>query len=226
MSKEASASSPDILFDVPSTSSPELSFSTPHAEPLHLDSIDLENRNSPTPEDQSKELEGLRTVNITPTGEEDRKNATETRTASPPLVLKSVPTTPIVRGFPSDEDESTSPSKTTINGLNQSYQERVEDEDDPRELVISSLRTQISDLFSQVSLLNSKLVQSYDRVSQLEETLDENTEKMSALEGERMNLEREKSVLEVEREKHGELVRTGKLVERSAVAAELNRFVH
>jgi septal ring factor EnvC (AmiA/AmiB activator) len=91
--------------------------------------------------------------------------------------------------------------------------------------VIPSLRTQISDLFSQVNLLNSKLVQSHDRVSNLEETLDDNTERLRALEGERMNLEREKSVLELERAKQEQMVKDGRLVERSAVAAELNRYV-
>ena len=43
--------------------------------------------------------------------------------------------------------------------------------DDPQLLVIASLRTQISDLFSQVSQLNNKLVKSYDRVSDLEDDL-------------------------------------------------------
>ncbi|KIM20301.1 hypothetical protein M408DRAFT_37946, partial [Serendipita vermifera MAFF 305830] len=93
---------------------------------------------------------------------------------------------------------------------------------DPRELVISSLRTQISDLFSQVNLLNSKLVQSYDRVSTLEETLDDNTERLRAIEGERMNLEREKSVLEMERAKQEQMVKDGRLVERSAMESELS----
>jgi hypothetical protein len=67
-------------------------------------------------------------------------------------------------------------------------------------------------------MLNSKLVQSYDRVSNLEETLDENTEKLQALDGERMNLGREKSVLELEKERHEEMLRTGKIV-------EISRFV-
>jgi Rab guanine nucleotide exchange factor SEC2 len=56
--------------------------------------------------------------------------------------------------------------------------------DEPRALVISSLRTQISDLFSQVNLLNSKPIQSYNGVSTLEETPVDNTERLRALEGE------------------------------------------
>jgi hypothetical protein len=70
----------------------------------------------------------------------------------------------------------------------------------------------------------SKLVQSHDRVSTLEETLDDNTERLRALEGETMNLEREKSVLELERAKQEQMLKDGRLVERSAVAAELGRY--
>lgn len=218
-------SSPDILFDVPSTSSPELSFSTPHAEPEKLDTIITEKDDDLSTELPSKELEGLRTVNITPTEEAADNSINDAPTASPPLVFKSVPSTPVASAFPADEEESFSHPHNGTNGIDSSIQQHIDDEDDPRELVISSLRSQISDLFSQVAMLNSKLVQSYDRVSHLEETLDENTEKLSALEGERMNLEREKSVLELEKEKHVEMLRTGKIVERSAVATELSRCV-
>ena len=225
MNKDGTPSSPDILFDVPSTSSPDISFSNIHAETAKVDTITTEKGNNDSPEDQSKELEGLRTVNITPTAEEADRNIRDTHTSSPPLVFKSVPTTPVASAFPANEGESISQSHDGTNGVDHSIQQHLEDEDDPRELVITSLRTQISDLFSQVAMLNSKLVQSYDRVSNLEETLDENTEKLHALDGERMNLEREKSVLELEKERHEEMLRTGKIVERSAIAAELSRFV-
>src|ERR1700680_4131651 len=42
---------------------------------------------------------------------------------------------------------------------------------DAQELVISSLRTQVQDLVSQVTELNNKLVKSYDRVSDLEDNV-------------------------------------------------------
>ncbi|KIM23410.1 hypothetical protein M408DRAFT_77550, partial [Serendipita vermifera MAFF 305830] len=67
-----------------------------------------------------------------------------------------------------------------------------------RELVVSSLCTQIFDLFSQVNLLNSKLIQSYNCVPTLEET-----------------------VLGMGQAKQEQMVKDGRLVERSAVAAEL-----
>ncbi|KIM22098.1 hypothetical protein M408DRAFT_79495, partial [Serendipita vermifera MAFF 305830] len=68
-----------------------------------------------------------------------------------------------------------------------------------RELVISSLCIQVSDLFSRVSLLDLKLVQSYDFVSTLEEMLDDDAKRLRAIDG--------------------------RLVERSAVAAELTRLM-
>jgi hypothetical protein len=45
------------------------------------------------------------------------------------------------------------------------------------------------------------------------------------LEEERKNLEREKSVLELERAKQELMLKDGRLVERSVVAAELSRYV-
>ncbi len=259
-SREDTTASPEVLFDVPSMHSPELSFSTPRVEPvdIHEESktsaqdVDevtkttehASNGNS-TPEyadkPSSKELEGLRTVNLTPTsptsnGQHDEQaNIEAERTSSPPIVLKSAPGTPTAEPtfLHQMPDGEPSPPLTTDRDVNVSespngalnHQKMQEDLDDPRELVISSLRTQISDLFSQVNLLNSKLVQSYDRVSTLEETLDDNTERLQALEGERMNLEREKSVIEMEMAKHDQMLKDGRLVERSAVATELSRYV-
>lgn len=243
-SREATTASPEILFDIPPSSSPELSFSTPRAEPVdvHEDSkisgqdvdaskkvtehesngdLAVEYADKPS----SNELEGLRTVNLTPTsntsdGKQDAESDPNAkRTSSPPIVLKSAP------GTPTAEQVALNESVKQLDGDSHEQKAPAEDLDDPRELVISSLRTQISDLFSQVNLLNSKLVQSYDRVSTLEETLDDNTERLRAIEGERMNLEREKSVLEMERAKQEQMVKDGRLVERSAVAAELTRLM-
>jgi len=258
--RQAPASPPNVLFDLPSTSSPELSFSTPHATStnLHEDSKlsthgidkgesavqnditeDILGENADKP--LSNELEGLQSVNLTPTSpsshatytnadaEPETDEMEERRRSSPPIVLKSTPGTPTAEPTGNELLENPSPQDLTpvpdLNARLPSNNNTEVDVDDPRTLVISSLRTQISDLFSQVNLLNSKLVQSYDRVSTLEETLDDNTERLRALEGERMNLEREKSVLEMEKAKQEQMVKDGRLVERSAVAAELNRYV-
>ncbi|KAH7878565.1 uncharacterized protein C8R40DRAFT_1037897 [Lentinula edodes] len=68
--------------------------------------------------------------------------------------------------------------------------------DDPQTELISTLRGQIQDLFTQVTQLNSKLVQSYDRVSDLEDDLH-----------------------------HLSALNTGTLVERSNVVEELTRLM-
>jgi len=199
----------------------------------------------------SQELGGFQTVHLTPTSPSSEtthtkannasvtSEAREERTPSPPIVLKSAPSTPPAgQAGLNDlvENNTLEPSaaaletnaNASLSDPNRSTHDLTptdDDLEDPRTLVIASLRTQISDLFSQVNLLNSKLVQSYDRVSTLEETLDENTERLRALEGERMNLEREKNVLELEHAKHDQMLRDGRLVESSAVAAELSRCV-
>ncbi|TDL25122.1 hypothetical protein BD410DRAFT_717911, partial [Rickenella mellea] len=69
--------------------------------------------------------------------------------------------------------------------------------DDPQAQLIATLRSQISDLFSQVTQLNNKLVQSYDRISQLE----------------------------LERTQHLAALNTGLLVEKDNVTAELTRLM-
>lgn len=209
---------------MPATSSPDASISTLETASLNL-ANDTSNANNPDLNDHSKELDGMRTVNITPTEKNSVHGIDERHSVSPPLVLKSVPTTPLTGKFQQEAEGPTTLSHATLSELDSSRETPMDDEDDPRELVISSLRVQISDLFSQVTLLNSKLVQSYDRVSHLEETLDENTEKLQALEGERLNLENEKVVLEIERNKYEGMLKDGSLVERATIAAELNRYV-
>ncbi|KAG8817425.1 hypothetical protein FRC17_011238 [Serendipita sp. 399] len=197
---------PEVVFDARSTDSPRSRSPTDITITTSIkDSVDHDAGDGRVLRPLTTELDGMRTVALTPV---DEKPPT-VEPASPPLVLKSIPTTPI----------DPTPDTRTIQATHS------DDEDDPRALVIASLRTQISDLFSQVSLLNTKLVQSYDRVSELEETLDENHEKFRALDGERMNLEREKEVLEREKEKHDEMLRDGRLVERKAVAEEMTRLM-
>lgn len=89
---------------------------------------------------------------------------------------------------------------------------------DAQDMVIDSLRTQVQDLFSQVTQLNGKLVQSYDRVSDLEDSLHaaSSTVRSSAL---------QISQLELERTQHLSALNTGLLVEKSQVTAELSRVM-
>ncbi|KAI9511756.1 hypothetical protein F5148DRAFT_1168569 [Russula earlei] len=72
---------------------------------------------------------------------------------------------------------------------------------DAQDLVISSLRTQVQDLVSQVIERNNKLVKSYDRVSHLEDDLH------------------------LERSQHLSALNTGLLVEKSHVTSELTRLM-
>lgn len=89
---------------------------------------------------------------------------------------------------------------------------------DAQEMVITSLRAQVQDLFSQVSELNNKLVKSYDRVSDLEDDLhvaSANVRSSSV----------KISQLELERTQHLSALNTGLLVEKSHVTTELNRLM-
>ena len=89
---------------------------------------------------------------------------------------------------------------------------------DAQAQVITSLRTQVDDLFSQVTQLNGKLVKSYNRVSDLEDELHVSSA-----------ASREASVkiaaLELERATHLSALNTGLLVEREHVASELSRLM-
>ena len=94
--------------------------------------------------------------------------------------------------------------------------EEEEEEESPEEkeaqtLVIHSLRSEISDLISQVTLLNGKLVKSYDRISDLEDHVHTSSSRLS--------------LLERERHQHMSLVDKGMLVEKSLVTNELTRVM-
>lgn len=91
-------------------------------------------------------------------------------------------------------------------------------EADAQEMVITSLRAQIQDLFSQVTQLNGKLVKSYDRVSDLEDDLH-----MASAQARQSSLKI--SQLELERTQHLSALNTGLLVEKSHVTAELTRLM-
>ncbi|KAI0701347.1 hypothetical protein BC835DRAFT_1264923 [Cytidiella melzeri] len=98
---------------------------------------------------------------------------------------------------------------TVINGHNDA---------DAQAQVIDSLRTQVQDLFSQVSQLNGKLVRSYDRVSDLEDELHVTA-------GNLRNTTLKVSQLELERTQHMSALSTGLLVEKDHVTTELNRLM-
>lgn len=89
---------------------------------------------------------------------------------------------------------------------------------DAQAMVIESLRTQVQDLFSQVSQLNNKLVRSYDRVSDLEDELHVTSSNLR-------NTTLKVGQLELERTQHLSALSTGLLVEKSHVTAELTRLM-
>lgn len=89
---------------------------------------------------------------------------------------------------------------------------------DAQEMLISSLRSQIQDLFSQVTGLNNKLVTSYDRVSDLEDSLHVASANLRS-----SNIKI--SQLELERTEHLSALNTGLLVEKSHVTSELSRLM-
>ena len=98
------------------------------------------------------------------------------------------------------------------------HRERDTDKDDAQAQVIDSLRTQISDLITQVSQLNGKLVKSYDRVSDLEDELH-----MASSNARTSSLKI--SELEIERAQHLAALNTGLYVEKAHVTAELTRLM-
>lgn len=93
-----------------------------------------------------------------------------------------------------------------------------DEEEDPRTQLIETLRAQLTDTHTQLTQLNSKLVQSYDRVSHLEDTLEETN---SALNTSKTRL----SQLEAAQSAHEAALETGVLVEREHVAHELSRLM-
>ena len=91
-------------------------------------------------------------------------------------------------------------------------------EPEAQAMVIDSLRSQVQDLFAQVSQLNSKLVRSYDRVSDLEDELHISS---SNLRQATVQI----SQLELERSQHLAALSTGLLVEKEQVTSELTRLM-
>ncbi|KAI0049234.1 hypothetical protein FA95DRAFT_1604614 [Auriscalpium vulgare] len=89
---------------------------------------------------------------------------------------------------------------------------------DAQTLVISSLRSQVADLISQVTALNGKLVKSYDRVSDLEDEIHVSSQSLRTSSV-------KVSQLELERTQHLAALDTGLLVEKEQVTAELTRLM-
>ena len=121
---------------------------------------------------------------------------------SPPIVLKSLPTTPnpVANGHPAHS--------TQDNDYDQ----------DASKLLISSLRTQLTDLHNQLEMLNSKLVSSYSRISSLEDDLYFSNNDLESTQA-RLNS------LEQQRQSHIKALQSGVLVERAAIATELSKLM-
>ena len=96
--------------------------------------------------------------------------------------------------------------------------QKDQDASDAQAQIIASLRSQVTDLFSQVTQLNGKLVKSYERVSDLEDQLHISE---SSLRNASITI----SSLELERTHHLAALNTGLLVEKEHVTAELNRLM-
>ena len=106
-----------------------------------------------------------------------------------------------------------------VNGhKSKSRRQSASHDSDAQAQVIESLRSQIQDLFSQVSQLNNKLVRSYDRVSDLEDELHVTSDNLR-------NSTLKVSQLELERAQHLSALSTGLLVEKSHVTTELTRLM-
>ncbi|KZT23631.1 hypothetical protein NEOLEDRAFT_1149156 [Neolentinus lepideus HHB14362 ss-1] len=105
-----------------------------------------------------------------------------------------------------------------VNGVKQPRRSSLDVDPEAQAMVIGSLRAQVQDLFSQVTQLNNKLVQSYDRVSDLEDGLHMTSSNLRAS-------SLKVSQLELERTQHLAALNTGLLVERTHVTAELTRLM-
>jgi len=128
--------------------------------------------------------------------------ASQAMSNSPPIVLKSLPTTP----------------NPVTNGHSTYSTQGQDDDEDASQLLISSLRTQLTDLHNQLEMLNSKLISSYSRISSVEDDLYVSN---SNLESTQARLK----PLEQQRQSHIEALQSGVLVERAAIATELSRLM-
>ena len=115
------------------------------------------------------------------------------------------------------EAHPTEPEPSTVSDAHTPPRRRASN-DDAQAMVIASLRSQVQDLFSQVTALNNKLVKSYDRVSDLEDDLHISSQNLR-------NCTIKVSQLELECTQHLSALNTGLLVEKEQVTAELTRLM-
>ena len=159
-------------------------------------------------------------------GNVENLSSSEAQTAGP-QVLDTVSaskhsnekdTGPVQTPTPVEANGHTSITTADVADVNGNTKMKDLSPDDPHLLVIDSLRSQISDLISQVTQLNGKLVKSYDRVSDLEDELHFTSQNL-----------RQSSIkisqLELERTQHLAALNTGLLVEKAHVTTELNRLM-
>lgn len=119
-------------------------------------------------------------------------------------------------GVPTCTPEQSSTEDKAING--KVNHEHYQADPEAQGMVVESLRSQIQDLFSQVTQLNAKLVKSYDRVSDLEDNLHVASAQLRTSSV-------KVSQLELERTQHLAALNTGLLVEKHHVTTELNRLM-
>ena len=165
----------------------------------------------------------LSSVTLASTKSKSQRNKLRRRRRPPPLRDMSgdaadgahnvIPPLPTPVTASSATARSTSPTL-----LEKHSSDRDADKDDAQAQVISSLRAQITDLITQVSQLNSKLVKSYDRVSDLEDEVH-----VAAQNARTTSLKI--SNLEIERAQHLAALNTGLYVEKAHVTAELTRLM-
>ncbi len=186
----ANRHSTELLFEAPRT---------PHEHYKSLDNVhDVDSHNL-----SAEESDQDQPNHVEPDGKTNSNSysTSQAMSNSPPIVLKSLPTTP----------------NPLTNGYS-SYSTQDDDDEDASKLLISSLRTQLTDLHGQLEMLNSKLISSYSRISSLEDDLDLSNTNLDTTQA------RVKS-LEQQRQTHIEALQSGALVERAAIATELSRLM-
>ncbi|KAL5499051.1 hypothetical protein ACEPAH_1569 [Sanghuangporus vaninii] len=172
----------------------------------------------------------LSSVTLASTKSKSQRNKLRRRRRPPPLrdmsgdangVHKNADE--VIPPMPTPVTASSATARSTSPTLHEKYtseppRERDADKDDAQAQVISSLRAQITDLITQVSQLNSKLVKSYDRVSDLEDELHIASQNVRTSSLKISNLE-------IERAQHLAALNTGLYVEKAHVTAELTRLM-
>lgn len=187
--------STELLFEAPRT---------PHEHYKSLENVqDVEGHTFSADEWDQGQMNQVEPVTTSVDGKTNSTShsASQAMPNSPPIVLKSLPTTP----------------NPVTNG-HSAYSTQDDDDEDASKLLISSLRTQLTDLHSQLEMLNSKLISSYSRISSLEDDLDLSNCNLDTTQARLKSLEQQ-------RQSHMEALQSGVLVERAAIATELSRLM-